>query len=257
VKEFLGDFYAVVIIQNISYVDFRGKMQWSYFMYILLVDDEPDILVTISEQLETQGWIVDCAETGHRALNLSEQQEYDVVILDIMMPGGDGLSTCKQLRNRGCTCPILFLTAFDTVEDKIKGFDAGGDDYLVKPFHMSELLCRVKALAKRISRNQLSKLSVGELEIDLDSRLVKRQGQVISLGLIQFNMLKEMMLQAPKAIEREKLEQKLWGEDVPDSDALKSHLYQLRSLVDKPFAYPMIQTVRGQGYRVSDVENGI
>jgi len=220
-------------------------------MHVLVVDDDADILTTIADQLELHGITVDCAMNGNQAIGLVDENRYDVIVLDVMMPGSDGLSACRQLRDRGCTVPILFLTARDTLEDKVSGFDVGADDYLVKPFAMKELLCRIHALGRRISRQQARTLSFGELTLDLEQASVRRAGKLLRLNQLQFRLLRCLMIRAPQVVTREQLEHELWKDAPPDSDALRSHLYQLRQVIDRPFDYPMLETVRGMGYRLS------
>jgi len=225
-------------------------------MKVLVADDDTDILSTIADYLKLHGIEVDCAQNGKQAINLSTQNRYDVLVLDVMMPKCDGLSACKQIRAVGCTVPILFLTARDTLEDKIDGFDAGADDYLVKPFAMMELLCRIEALGKRISRQHIRLLKTGSLEIDLDRGTAKRDGRTLMLNSVQFRLLTFLMNKAPHIVTREQLERELWQDSVPESDALRSHIYQLRTAIDKPFAYPMLETVRGRGYRLVTNQSG-
>jgi DNA-binding response OmpR family regulator len=222
-------------------------------MQVLVVDDESDILSTIIDQLTINSMVADCAQSGKQAISLVSKNHYDVIVLDVMMPGIDGLETCRLLRADGCTTPIIFLTARDTVPDKIVGFKAGADDYLVKPFAMDELLCRVQALGNRVSRQALSQLSYADLHIDLESYQVKRENTSLQLNQIQYKLLRCLMTQAPKVVTREQLELAVWQGESPDSDVLRSHLYQLRQIIDKPFAFQMLETVRGQGYRLRNL----
>ena len=217
-------------------------------MYVLVVDDDFNILSTIVDQLEQQGWIVDTATSGRQALSRLSETPFDVVILDVMMPEGDGLFACRELRKAGCTSPVLMLTARDTLDDKVNGFEAGADDYLVKPFHMAELIYRVKALAKRISKQNVSEISLGDLTMDLDKKTVCRSGDEIVLGKIQFKLLRFMLLQHPKVVTREQLEREVWGDEPPNTDALRSHLYQLRQIIDQPYETKILKTIRGIGY---------
>jgi len=219
-------------------------------MYVLVVDDDPDILSTVVDHLELQGIIADCASSGQQALGLTERNRYDVIVLDVMMPGLDGLSTCRALRQQGSTVPILFLTARDTLDDKIDGFDAGGDDYLVKPFHMRELASRVKALSQRISHQGAQRLCFGELSLDLERHDASRGSLRLSLSPVQFAILKSLIHRAPSVVKREQLEREVWQDHPPDSDALRTHIYQLRSILDKPFSFKMLRTVRGQGFQL-------
>lgn len=221
-------------------------------MQILVADDDIDILTTIADQLQLQGFSVDCATQGRQVLELAANNHYDVMVLDVMMPGGDGLTACRQLRQSGCRTPVLFLTARDTLDDKISGFEAGADDYLVKPFAIAELQCRIQALSKRTSHQKISRLTLGDLAMDLDQGSASRAGQVLKLNPLQFKLLRYLLIKAPDVVTRQQLEHELWRDSPPDSDALRSHLYQLRRIIDKPFAAPMLENVRGMGYRLQD-----
>lgn len=220
-------------------------------MNVLVADDDAAILEGIADFLQWRGIQVDCARQGRQALTLCQQNHYDVLVLDVMMPGLNGVELCEQLRRQGVTTPILFLTAMDTLDDKIRGFEAGADDYLVKPFAMDELVCRVRALSQRISRHQLRLLSYGSVELDVERQLAHREGRALQLSPQAFALLRYLVSHAPRVIARAELEQAIWGDDPPDSDALRSLLYQLRTQLDKPFAYPMLTTLRGQGVCLS------
>lgn len=219
-------------------------------MQVLIIDDEVDILSTLIDQLSLHNITADCAYNGQQGAHLALENHYDVIVLDVMMPKQDGLQTCRELRAAGCSVPIIFLTARDTLEDKIAGFEAGGDDYLIKPFAMDELLCRVQALAKRISRQGLSSLSYGSIEMNLETLKVHREGVAVNLNQIQFKLLQCLISHAPKVLSRAQLEATVWQQNPPDSDALRSHMYQLRKVLDKPFDFEMVENVRGRGYRL-------
>ncbi|MFC6668921.1 response regulator transcription factor [Marinobacterium aestuariivivens] len=221
-------------------------------MKVLVADDDADILAGIADFLEWRGIATDCASNGDQVLELCRQNRYDVLILDVMMPRLDGLSCCERLRADGFTTPILFLTALDTLEDKIRGFQAGADDYLIKPFAMAELVCRVEALSLRISRQQLRKLTFGPLQLDVEQGTATRDGVPLALTPLTFKLLRHLVARAPRMISREELEHQIWGSDPPSSDALRSHLYQLRMQLDRPFRQPMLETRRGVGFRLTD-----
>ncbi|MCV6590987.1 MAG: response regulator transcription factor [Marinobacterium sp.] len=221
-------------------------------MHVLVVDDDPDILSTVMDHLELQGIVADCATNGQQAVQLATQQHYDVIVLDVMMPGTDGLSACRALRKHGSTVPILFLTARDTLDDKVDGFNAGGDDYLTKPFHIRELIMRINALSKRVSHHQVQTLSFGPLTLDLSNYQAHREGTLLQLTRLQFALLRCLVRHAPAVVHRNQLEQDAWGDDLPDSDALRTHIYQLRNVLDKPFQQRMLHTVRSQGFRLVD-----
>jgi len=214
---------------------------------VLLADDDADILEGIADFLTWRGFLVDCASNGSRALALCRENQHDVLVLDVMMPGLNGLTLCEQLRREGVTTPILFLTALDQLDDKIRGFSAGADDYLVKPFAMDELVCRLQALSRRVSRQQLRLMQFGPLRLDMERQQASREGTSLKLTPQGFSLLSYLVSHAPRVISRQELERALWGDDPPDSDALRSLLYQLRTQLDRPFDYPLLHTRRGQG----------
>jgi DNA-binding response OmpR family regulator len=219
-------------------------------MHVLVVDDEIDILTTIADQLSLDNILVDCAYNGIQATNLALENNYDVIVLDIMMPKLNGLDTCQKIRANGCIVPIIFLTARDTLKDKITGFNAGCDDYLVKPFAMDELLCRIHALSNRTSRQSISQTQFGELRLDINSMSIYRNDEVLNLNQIQYKLLKHLIVHAPKMLTKEQLTYEIWKDELPESDSLRSHLYQLRKIMDKPYAFEMLETIRGKGYRL-------
>lgn len=217
---------------------------------ILLVEDHQELAGTVGDFLEAHNYAVDFAADGLLAMHLAVTQPFDAIVLDIMLPGLDGISVCKRLRKDAqLTTPILMLTAKDQLEDKLTGFDVGADDYLVKPFDLPELVARIEALIRR-GRGISSVFSVGELTMNLDTMEVHRGDTEIKLSRTLFDMLKILLREAPKVVPRETIERELWGDDLPDSDTLRSHLYNLRRAVDKPFDYPMIETLAGRGYRI-------
>jgi DNA-binding response OmpR family regulator len=217
---------------------------------VLLVEDHQELAATVGEFLEASDYIVDYAADGLVGLHLAVSESFDVIVLDIMLPGLNGLEVCKKLRNDAkLSTPIIMLTARDQLQDKLEGFDVGADDYLVKPFDMPELVARIEALVRR-GKGVKSSYQVGDLILDADTLEVTRSGTPITLSKTVFEILKILMREHPKVVKRSDLERELWGEDPPDSDALRSHLYNLRQAVDRPFETPMIETVTGQGYRL-------
>lgn len=217
---------------------------------VLLVEDHQELAETVGAYLEAAGYIVDYAADGLVALHLAVTESFDVMVLDIMLPGLNGLEVCRRLRQDAkLATPIIMLTARDQLEDKLQGFERGADDYLVKPFDMPELVARIEALVRR-QRGMESHYQIGDLILDTESLTVSREGQDISLSKTVFEILKVLMREHPRVVRRVDLERELWDEDPPDSDALRSHLYNLRQAVDRPFATPMIETVTGQGYRI-------
>lgn len=219
-------------------------------MKVLIADDDVDILATIVDQCELQQIQCDCAVNGRQALELYKRNRYDVIILDVSMPGKTGLWACQQLRALGCTIPIIFLTARDTLDDRLSGFSAGGDDYLIKPFYMQELICRLNALGRRLSKQSISQLEYGPLLLDLDQQAAWREGCQLHITEAQFKILRLLTLKAPKVVSREELEREVWFDETPDSDALRSHLYQLRLALDRPYSDKMLNTLRNRGYQL-------
>jgi DNA-binding response OmpR family regulator len=221
-------------------------------LQVLLVEDTMDLAVTIIQYLELEGIQCDHAANGQAGLSLATKNAYDVLLLDINLPRMDGLSVCESLRRAGKDIPVLMLTARATLADKMAGFDAGTDDYLVKPFELQELVMRVQALSRRRSE-QVKKLQVADLVLDLEQREATRAGEVLQLTPTGWLILEALMRKSPKVISRQALEQALWNDEPPDSNTLKVHLHKLRQQVDKPFSKPLIQTVPGHGFVLKGV----
>lgn len=217
-------------------------------MRVLLCDDDYSILHTIGEYLEIRDIEVDYCQRGEQAGQLAQQVNFDVIILDIMMPGQSGLDACRAIRAAGCDTPILFLTARDSLDDVLLGFSAGGDDYLVKPFVFEEMLARVLALGKRRSRLDKDEISIGELKINAQTREVTKRGDTLHLNPIQYQLLTYMAQKSPGVVTRNELQQAIWNDNVPDSDALRTHISNLRGVVDKPYSSRQIVTIHGVGY---------
>jgi len=216
---------------------------------VLLVEDNYDLSASLGEFLAAKDCDVDFAYNGQSCLTLTQENEYDIIVLDIAMPGINGIETCKRLRqNQYNATPIIFLTARDTLNDKIQGFEAGCDDYLVKPFAPEELLYRLEALNQRGPRRNVGVQELGEICIDHRSQQVMRQDKVIKLHEIQFRILVILSKNAPNLVTKETLEKALWGEEAPESDPLRTHIYRLRTALDKPFDKELIKTVHGKGY---------
>jgi DNA-binding response OmpR family regulator len=229
-----------------------GGVQDNYGFSVLLVEDHRPIAELVCDHLEGRGIAVDYAADGPAGLRLAKENAYDVIVLDLMLPGLDGLQVCAQLRNEArIDTPVLMMTARDTLEDKIAGLDAGADDYLVKPFDVRELEARARALVRRYRGEVRPEiLQVEDLTLDTATHTVRRAGTVLNPSPIGFKILVQLMRAAPRVVPRRELERRVWGELVPDSDALRSHLYNLRKAVDKPFSTPLIQTVQNFGYRL-------
>ena len=219
---------------------------------ILLIEDNHDIAAMIGEHLEHEGYEVDYAADGITGLHLAVTQDFDLIILDLMLPGMDGLDVCRRLRtDAGKSTPLLMLTARDTLEDKVAGLDAGADDYLVKPFELEELDARLRAMLRRAGGEVAAEiLRVADLEVNTGTLEVRRQGQAVKLTPIGLKLLIALMKASPKVLSKTALEREVWGDLAPDSDALRSHLYNLRKAVDQPFDQPLLHNIPGMGYRL-------
>ena len=221
---------------------------------ILIVEDHRDIAEMLYDYFENKGYQLDYASDGRMALSLASEHQYDVILLDLMLPEISGLEVCRKLREEiGNDTPILMLTARDTLEDKVVGLDAGADDYLVKPFELLELEARINALIRRQKkavRHEL--LEVEDLVLDTGTLQVSRAGKELKLSPIGLKILTILLKAKPKVVTRQQLEQEIWGDVLPDSDTLRSHLYNLRKQIDKPFDKPLIQTIQAIGYRIGN-----
>ncbi|MEM7564096.1 MAG: response regulator transcription factor [Pseudomonadota bacterium] len=220
-------------------------------MRLLIVEDQPDLAATIGDFLELNQHQVDFAATGEAALRLVEENEYDAVLLDINLPRKDGLTVCSELRTDGNAVPVLMVTARDTVDDIVAGLDRGADDYLVKPFALEEMLARLQAVTARGRRKDTGSLQIADLEIDLINQTAQRNGCGLKLNPLQFKLLKTLALASPGVVSRETLESCLWRDDIPEPGALRMQIHRLRSVVDEAFDRPLIETVRGHGFRLN------
>jgi DNA-binding response OmpR family regulator len=226
-------------------------------MRILVVEDHRDIAENIGDYLGPKGHEIDYAADGVTGLHLAVTNSYDVIVLDLMLPALDGMSLCRKLREEAKRdTPVLMLTARDQLDDKVEGFRAGADDYLVKPFALKELEIRLEALRRRGTSAVTSRaLKVGDLEFDPDTQVVKRGGKRLELNPSLRRLLGVLMTNTNRVVRRDELEATLWGEDRPDADVLRAHIYALRSIIDKPFERKLLHTVHGTGYRLSDADD--
>jgi len=224
---------------------------------ILLIEDHVDIAEMLEAYLSSRGFSVDYAADGVTGLHLAVSNDYSAIILDLSLPGMDGLKVCENLREQAQKkTPVIMLTARDTIEDKITGFNIGADDYLVKPFAVKELEARLMSLIRRDQDDITSELlRVADLNVDTSTMTVIRNGESLKLTPIGFKILILLMRASPAVVTRDDLERKLWGDILPDSDTLRSHLYMLRKTVDKPFDKPLIQTIQGRGFKIVDDPN--
>lgn len=223
-------------------------------MRVLIIEDNHDLASNMFDFLEAKGHDVDAAGDGVTGLHLAVVNEYDAIVLDLTLPGMDGLTLCRRLReDAGKDTPILMVTARDSLEDKIHGLEAGADDYLVKPAELREIEMRLRVLVRRSgARTQPQKiLTVEDLTLDTLTCSVRRSGKVIELPPIPYKILEVLMSRSPQVVSREDIERAVWGESRPDSDALRAHMYMLREMVDKPFDRNLLRTMRGFGYQLA------
>ena len=226
-------------------------------MKILLVDDEVELTDPLSRLLRREGYDVDVATEGTTGCTLATQGGYDLLILDWMLPGMNGLEICRQVRSHQDATPVLFLTAKDTLDDRVDGLDAGADDYLVKPFELRELLARVRALLRR-SPNleqsaQPSRLSFHGLELDQDNQLAYRQGQAIELSEKETSLLAYLLQNTNQVLTHEQIYRAVWGEqEQPSSNVLAAQMRLLRRKIEPKGTAPLIHTVYGKGYRLGN-----
>ncbi len=221
-------------------------------MKVLVVEDDTETAAYVAEGLERSGHTAECVANGPDALSLAFDSDYDVLVVDRMLPGLDGLSMVKALREAGSTTPVLFLTALDGVSERVIGLDAGGDDYLVKPFAFSELLARLRALARRSSPvGDNGVLTIGDLVMDTRARRVTRQGQAIFLQPREFRLLEYLMRHAGEVVTKTMLLESVWDFNFdPRTSVVETHISRIRTKVDKPFEVALIKTMRGVGYTI-------
>ena len=223
-------------------------------MQILLVDDEVELTEPLTRVLNREGFEVDVAYDGIAGSELASQGIYDLLILDWMLPQRSGLEICQQLRSQGKTTPVLFLTAKDTLDDRVLGLDAGADDYLVKPFELRELLARVRALLRRSAvTNGSQRLQVGTLELDLENQLAYRHGRLIELSEKESKLLQYFMQHPEQLLTHEQIYHHLWREDTPpSSNVLAALIRLLRRKIEGKDETALIHTVYGKGYRFGE-----
>ncbi len=218
-------------------------------MRVLVVEDDPKMARAVARGLQLEGHAVDVALDGVDAISMGTEYDYDAVVLDLMIPGPDGFEVCGELRRRGRWAPILMLTARDAIDDRVRGLDAGADDYLVKPFALDELLARVRALVRRGAPERPAVLHVGDLELDPASRAVTRDGMPVDLSPREFALLEFLMRHPGEVVSRTQILEHVWDlnydgfSNVPDV-----YVGYLRKKLERPFGRPLIRTVRGAGY---------
>lgn len=222
---------------------------------LLLIEDSLDLAANIGEFLESRGHVLDYAADGLTGLHLAAVNSYDALVLDLGLPGLDGLALCKRLRDdAGSQVPILMLTARDTERDVLAGFGAGTDDYLTKPFSLLELLARLTALVRRSRRDaEVPVLQVADLTLDVKTLVARRAGSRLGLTPTGLKILQCLLEASPGLLSRSDLERIVWGKDPPDSDAaLRAHIHALRQAIDRDHAVRLLHTVHGIGYRLAE-----
>ena len=221
-------------------------------MRLLVVEDNQSLVANLFDYFEARGHLLDAAPDGPTGYHLASTHAYDAVVLDWMLPRLDGREVLRRLREAGHDVPVLMLTARDELPDKIAGFRAGADDYLTKPFQLPELEVRLEALLARAQGRQRGRmLEVADLRYDLTTLDVTRAGRTLHLYPACRKLLEVLMRASPAAVTRDRLEQALWGDEPPDGDMLRSHVYELRRSVDGPFEVKLIQTLPRVGYRLA------
>ncbi|WP_323845677.1 response regulator transcription factor [Microbulbifer magnicolonia] len=218
---------------------------------ILLIEDNPILARQTGEFLQAHGWRIDFALNGRLGSRLALEQIYDLVILDLGLPDIDGLEVCRQIKARApVNMPVLMLTARDAFAEKAEGFETGADDYLCKPFDPRELALRCRALARRNHLHRSDHIRIGELTVRRREHSAERAGQPLKLTSIGFRILSMLVEAHPEPVSRSAIAHQIWGEDPPETDALKSHIYSLRQALDKPFPAPMLKTITNLGYQL-------
>ena len=220
-------------------------------MRILVIEDNHRLNSSLAASLTHEGYSVDSAYDGQEGQDFAELAPYDLIILDILLPGKDGLEVCRDLRRRRIHTPILLLTARDSIDDRVRGLDCGADDYLVKPFAMRELLARLRALLRRQQPCKTGLLEMAHLVVDPVAHTVEREGRPIDLTPKEFALLEYLMYHPNQVVTREMIEQHIWNYDFEcESNVIDVYIRRLRRKIDGPFTVKLLTTVRGVGYRL-------
>ncbi len=222
-------------------------------MRILVAEDDAKAAGLLVQGLKAEGYAVDLASDGDEALWLAETHPYDALVLDVMMPAKDGFTVVRQLRKKNVMTPVIFVTARGEVEDRVRGLDAGGDDYLVKPFSLTELLARLRAMLRRQRPNGANVLRVADLEMDLLSRKVRRAGEEIVLTNREFALLEFLLLNAPKPVSKMAIVEHVWDQHFDSqTNIVNVYMNYLRNKIDRPGLNPLLHTVRGVGFALKE-----
>ena len=220
-------------------------------MRVLIIEDNRQLAANLVDYLEARGIAADFAADGVAGRRLAMEQRFDAIVLDLGLPGMNGMSLCRELRDSGAEVPIIILTARGELDAKLRGLAEGADDYLVKPVPLVELEARIRAQVRRFRGGFARRLSVADLVMDEATMEVRRAGRLLSLTRTDYNLLRVLMRQSPAVVSRRQLEDEVWGERLPASDTLRAHIHRLRRAVDQPSERPLVHTVHGVGYRLA------
>jgi DNA-binding response OmpR family regulator len=220
-------------------------------MKILLIEDHAELAMQLGGFLGGLGWDIDFSSTGKQGISLALGNEYDLIILDLNLPDIDGIQVCKEIKSKSkINVPVLMLTARDSFADKVKGFNFGADEYLTKPYDLLELALRCKVLTRRQELYQSNKISLGELSLDLNENRAFRFEQEIILNKTSFTILLMLAKAYPNPVSKSRIIHEIWGDTPPETNSLKSHIYNLRTAIDKPFSKNMVKTIVSVGYKL-------
>ena len=221
-------------------------------MHVLIIEDNRHLVANLVDYLESRGHAVDTAMDGITGLHLAVTGDFDAIVLDLGLPGLDGTEVCRRLRIEGRTTPVLMLTARGELEQRVEGLDLGADDYLVKPVSLKELEARIRAQVRRARGGlEQGRFQVGDLLLDERTMKVTRAGRSVALPRLDFQLLRCLMRESPAVVSRARLEREVWGEEPPETDALRTHIHTLRRAIDGPGLEPLLHTVHGVGYRLA------
>ncbi|PML57795.1 response regulator transcription factor [Vibrio lentus] len=220
-------------------------------MLVLLVEDDKVLASALSDYLELDNIECDFAYNGITGLSLATENKYDIIILDVMLPKLSGFSICQSLRDKGVETPILMMTAKDSLDDKLEGFQVGTDDYVTKPFAMAELSARLKALANRSTGRVSKVIHIGDLSVDMASHTAHRGSIELSLSPLSWKLLKSLVKHSPNVVAKETLEREVWGEETSDNN-LKVQIHKLRQAIDKPFSSSLVHSVPKVGFALRE-----
>ena len=220
-------------------------------MRVLIIEDDKGITSILRDYLTDKGHVTSVAEDGITGLHLAVVNDYDAIVLDLMLPGMDGVDVCRKLRHEARkNTPVLILTARDTLPEKLAGFNSGADDYMVKPFALQEIEARLQALTRRGAAPGSTIMQVADLVYDPLTRRVRRGGVDIHLAPVELKILALLMRESHRVVARDEIETVVWGNTLPETDSLRAHMHTLRNAIDRPFSTPLLHTIHGIGYRL-------